>query len=132
MRVVHVYATDLRSVSGGGIANYVHDLIRDQAAGGIDTSLVGVTGDPKDPAGKWMTRQEEGRFFGFLPLFYTRKRHLVYTEGVPLTLIFALSLWFNRRKILSQDAVIDVHRLELVLPFLLAKRGRRSYSPFMA
>lgn len=119
MRVIHIFASDLKSISEGGIASYIREIIK-HASSQMDISLVGVTGDSKDAIGEWNSNEQ----FNFLPLFYTSQSHITYKRGIPLNAKFLLALWFNKRKILSKNCILHIHRIELALPFLYSRNKK--------
>ena len=123
MNITHLLASDLKSISAGGIASYVRGLIRAHRKSGLNLSFVGVTGDREDSIDMWAKKSIDAEDFMFLPVAYTAEKHLTYTKGVPLNAIFLLKLFINRKNIVCASGLLHIHRFEAAIPFLLLKKN---------
>ena len=125
MKVAHIYASDLETVSEGGIATYIGELMLNQFEEHVDVALVGVTGDSGCKLRNWQKVALGEGGYNFLPILHTPGKHLTYQGKMPLNARFIFELWRNRHEILKASEILHFHRAELVIPFMFLKGARK-------
>ena len=120
INIVNFYAGDMKSVSEGGIASYVKEILK-QSNDRITYSLAGVTKNFQNKIGEWSTGVFENTKFNFFPVLSVNDNHITYEKGIPLNLRYLFNLFKYRSKILKKADSLHFHRVELALPFVFKK-----------
>ena len=123
MKIVNICATDLDDVAGGGIATWVRELIKSSDSDVEIASIGFTTRGSTLRLGAWNTRMtEEGKEYQFLPLFAAR-HPAPRGPTIPLNLKLLTALFFTKRSLIPAPATLQIHRVELALPFVLTRRA---------
>ena len=123
INIINFYASDLKSISEGGIASYVREILK-QCDARISYSLVGVTKNFHNRVGEWGISEFENRKFSFFPILSTRGDHLTYKKGLPLNAQYLIKLFKYKSEIIKKADSLHFHRVELALPFVLFRRHK--------
>lgn len=117
IKITHLNACDLKSVSEGGISSYLREIIKHQTKI-TEYRLVGVTKDNEYRAGSWIKCNLNTMHYSFLPILSVNNDHMTYKGGIPLSIKYIISL-FRYRKIISRTSdILHFHRLEFIFPFV--------------
>jgi len=113
-----IYQTDPLGTVAGGIDSFIRGILG-AAPDDISMHMVGITTDPeKRPTGKWTECYIHGRPFQFYPVSSTDS--LSIQRRIPLSVRLMISLLLKRLPRFID--IIEFHRIEPVLGFLLSKR----------
>jgi glycosyltransferase involved in cell wall biosynthesis len=125
-KVVRIfYPADPAGVIPGGIDTFIRGILN-WADPDLDFELVGVTTEPElRPVGQWTECQlgrGRFRFFPVLALLDAGQR-----SAIPLTLRYTWGVMKYRQVLAKDFDIMDFHRIEPVLPWLLDRRPKHLF-----
>lgn len=125
VRVRIFHQLDPGGLIPGGVDTFVRGLIK-AAPPDIQMSVVGLTTDEQQrPVGRWTTLDVGGSRIGFFPV--GRNRNPAGRSKIPLSLKLTLGIARFFRACASDCDVLEFHRLEPVIPFLVDPRPKTAF-----
>ena len=121
MKVIIIYQIDLGGQIAGGIDSVIRGIAK-WAASDIEIKVVGLsTNIIERPPGKWTSVEIGNKTVSFFPLGFVDD--LGVRKGMPLSVRMFLGIFKYWKQILNEADVLEVHRIEFTLPFLLTKKA---------
>lgn len=121
--VTIIHPADPVGLVPGGIDTFIRGVIS-RTPPDIDISMVGVSTHRRErPVGRWTVCDLDGRRFRFFPVLFLPDPSA--RTVIPLTVRFLTQLLRKRPEI--NGSILDFHRIEVVLPFLMDRRRKNVF-----
>ena len=115
MKLIMIHQHDPTVHHVGGIGTFIDTFIRN-APDDLEIQLLGVTAQPERfPVGQWHSLSMGQKSFQFFPLVVSNPIKVTF---IPLSLKITYALNRYRKKISTQNAILEFHRIEPMLAFL--------------